>query len=469
MTALLLWNVGNRDIAREQLPDRYAQLSVRELGLRIAADGIDPSCIQTPILDAALRTMDEESPAPISIVLFCTDQPAIAGVHREKDTVTISALLQSLLMARLGDACEFVRSEVLTNCDPSSYDVMHDAFERALNGMVVEPETPVYLGLSSGTPAANFALLVSAVKAFGDRVRPIYVKDGDDRGTLIDIAERLRRDELKRLARSALNRFEFEQCRDLFERLGSGAPTLDLAEYARRRAQLNFSDAREALQRAQPMLSDADIGWTRSETERLDDLESGDSRARLAELVSSIEMCYINDRYADLLGRIFRYQEAAFCLLCEQTLTLSESEHWPDGQFTEEFRSRLKNDETLCKKLSESNIDPNRGVSRWVLEQLASIGINAVSDSSTQQRQKSLLRRLRRLDKLAALRNKSVIAHGYSGTSAEAIQIHDDNRPLEKLMRDIKDIAIKIGAPEPGWMSTVRDRLLERLDDSWDR
>jgi hypothetical protein len=445
MTILILCNIGNSDLivdsARVPRPrsegERYWQhYSEHRFAL--------------PIIEPCLRVLLDQGQPLDRLVCFYTDQPATAqtlapdrhGISlRDKDTLWFAQIAERLLRDQLGDRLTRVDRVLIERGDgqainPSLYDEAFDAYGDLMARLYNPAVTVCYVLMSGGIPACNIALQIQALSAFGERCRFLYQPEGGSPyelrvGTQIQATFR------RATALEALARQDFATALRNVEQLDAPAPgLLALLRYACYREAFDFDRARASLNKGISQASGAFRTFLATLQPDLTKLvDRADSAALLREVHASAQITFRNQRYADFLGRVFRFQEAALRFVVEDRLQLPTDMRKPLREANlQRFLQGIAANPALQGSLDTATIDgkalhysdgPNRAVMQRMLDFLAQGGLKADGtpylSKSEQGRFQGLKKAMGQIDKLAELRNQSIVAHGYAGVSREEL------------------------------------------------
>lgn len=186
MNALLICNVGTRDVTCAALPKdqftgerQWAQAALsRYTELRAE--------FALPIIGKALHYLADRQIALARVILIASDQPAsVAGHFSLSDTVHSATLIARLLADGLApyppiapDRIEtwIIQDEHGRGGDPSDYDLALRFCERRLLALAQAcPAHTAFLQVSGGTPAMTTALLIAGTEAFGGRTEVLAI------------------------------------------------------------------------------------------------------------------------------------------------------------------------------------------------------------------------------------------------------------------------------------------------------
>ena len=442
---LVLCNVGVRDVSVERLPDGVS--GARSIGEALLADlewakQRATAPIIVPVLQHLRHRLRLEY--PMHVVLFATDQRREVGEkYWGNDTIRFAELLQKLLPEWLGFGVEVEVQRIPPDCNPSLLDDAYEAYGD-LVGHYRHWDGQVFCVLSGGIPACNAAMLLQALRHFGERCQAIY-KLPEKEPVMLGIGEKVRQNVLEGLALEQLGRLDFSGALCSLQGLNlgrSGRAAEALVEYAARRLNFDFDGALRCLDTVERQGYGPVREYAIAARKELEGLLGGDLRALLQELFLNARIAWEQGRYVDFLGRLFRFEEALLRFMVEDILGL------PTGGSAEElgrWRAGILADDGLRRYLCQVRIgdealdpsSPSRPVLRAVLEYALKSGA-ARPDGRPylpEKRREQYLQVLRLADKwqpLAQLRNRSIIAHGFAGVS------EDDLR--EELVKEMASI-----------------------------
>lgn len=445
MSVLVFCNVGARDVMREGQPIAPA----REMGARLLQEwpAVAPA-LSFPIIEPCLRYIAAQHPgAALQVVLFGTDQPD--PQHRPSDTLHFAELIARALPDRMPGLQAHPRR--IRGINPALYD---EAFER-IGELLAEwsprPDTEaVYVILAGGTPACNTALLLQGVRRYGERLRVVYLPIGGEPHEL-RAGQQVIRAFREAAAVERLAELDFAGALPLLEQLEADPGLRRLVEYAARRFAFDFGAARKALEEA---WRDGDPETRTFIEERhlrhdLDPLQSGEGGARLAALLRELYwnavITYRHRRYADYLGRVYRFQEAVLRYLVETLLGLPTD---LSPAVREANRARweagIRANPNLLAFLEAQEVEGQpldwRAIGRLTYKALLRYatdperGMDAagrpILPPGEREKIAALLDRINALDPLVEFRHRTIIGHDFEGVSQEAVEERYRGTPL---------------------------------------
>ncbi|WP_448338303.1 hypothetical protein [Chloroflexus aurantiacus] len=444
MTILVMCNLGNSDL----VADGKRPSKPRPEGEQLWRSFTEHQ-FELPIIEPCLRFIAGRHPADqLRLVCFYTDQPENPettkpdrfGVSlRDKDTIWLAHIAQRLIREQFAgqvSEVEIVRIENSRGPDlnPSVYDEVFEAYAYLLQRFVNQQVDRCYILTAGGIPACNFALQLQAMIAFADRCHFIYPPEGG-KVTELRIGEEMSKAFQRVNALNALDQRNFPAALLSARAAQVGEWIIALLEYAVYREAFDFQQAMQAGARAQRHSSGSIREFCRELQDDLQQLIRNDAAALLREVAYSADIAYRNGRYADLLGRLFRFQEGVLRLIVEKYLGLPTdfSKEQREASLAR-YLEQIDGNPALRDFLDQRTLDgkplryrdgPNRPVMQALLEFVLNGGTRAdgtpFATKKDRERLSGVRERLNRLDALAELRNQSVIAHGFAGVAREAI------------------------------------------------
>ncbi|PMP73142.1 MAG: hypothetical protein C0184_16475, partial [Chloroflexus aggregans] len=173
MEALLVCNVGNRDLDCPTLPKQTSERQWAQAAL--AQYDKLRTTFQLRIIAKALRYLAEQSVTLVRVVLIASDQPVSVGEQfYQSDTVYTAQIIARLLADGLTpyppvDPARIetwiIQDEHGNGCDPSDYDLTLRFLERQLLKLAAEyPNHTAFLEVTGGTPAMTTGLLIAGTE-----------------------------------------------------------------------------------------------------------------------------------------------------------------------------------------------------------------------------------------------------------------------------------------------------------------
>lgn len=466
MHTLVLANIGNSDLIvdgkRLQRPRSEGEAVWKEF---------ERYEFETPIIEPCIDWIAGRRPID-RLILFYTDQPEMPetlkpdrfGVSlRDKDTLWYAQIIARLLQARFGERIKRIECQSIRRTDgrvinPSMYDEAFDAYV-GLVAPLADAQTTCYVLMAGGIPACNTALQLNAISAFGDRCHVVYQPEGGQPYEL-RVGDQVLNIFRRATAIEALERLDFATAMAIVRRFNDAALQA-LVEHAHYRECFDFERARAVLADGIRQAS-GDVRTFLADLERdLDPLmQRSDIGALLHELVANADITFRNGRYADFLGRMFRFQEAALRFIAETKLGLPTDMSKERREVNlPEYRRRIEDDPGLKAWLDARAIDgtplrydtPNIPAMQAMLDYLIDLDPASVKPAGApylpkdeRGRLTGVKKRLDRINVLAQLRNQSVIAHGFAGVSREQLEEACSGDPA-MLIDDLREIVKLLG------------------------
>jgi len=438
MTVLVLCNLGARDV----MLDGQAIAPARTEGQRLL--GIYPdvaSRLTFPIINPCLRYIISRHPAGVSrLVLFGTDQPDPA--YQPSDTLYFADLAARRLPELWPEQVSQAQAIRVQDINPALYDETFEKFDELLADLPLAGEGVCYVILCGGVPACNTALLLQGVRHYGDRLRVVYLPQKGEPQEL-----RAGRQVMNAFREAAaiehLAQLDFANALPRLEQLEVGPGLVGLAAYTAQRFAFDFRAAQATLDQA---LRDGDRPTREFVAARLrHDLDplltaeqAGQGRllALLRELYWNAAITYQHRRYADFLGRIYRFQEAVLRYLVERVYGLptdlgpavreATQRGWCEGiAANEALRTVLESQTVAEKPLDWQTI--GRPAYKALLSYAADKqrGLDAAGKPLLPPQRRgwfaALLKRVNAFDGLVELRHRTIIGHDFEGVSEALI------------------------------------------------
>jgi hypothetical protein len=465
MSILVLCNVGARDVTVDGKVLRPA----REEGQRLLDEYADVAPhLAFPIIEPCLRYIIEQHPASEvqlggvdRLVLFGTDQAD--PTYRSSDTLYFAELAVRRLPELLGSRVRSIERQVIRGINPALYD---EAFEKYDELLIKSPRAEVeacYVVIAGGIPACNTALLLQGVRHHGDRLRVVYLPQGGEPQELrvgLQVISAFR----EAAAIEHLERLDFANALPRLERLEVDPGLVGLAAYAAQRWAFDFRSAqatllqalrdgdrpvREFIQRRLRHDLDPLLAEARPEFDRRDGSHER-LAALLRELYWNAAITYRHRRYADFLGRVYRFQEAVLRYLVERIFGLptdlkpavreANLARWNEGiqanpQLMAFLEARTVEEEPLdWKKIARPTY---KALLSYATDEVLGLdaGGKPLLSPGERGRYDALLDRINAFDRLVELRHRTIIGHDFEGVSEAEVLKHYTGRPKQDGIR----------------------------------
>ena len=461
MTILALCNVGARDVTVEGKVLRPA----REEGKRLLDDypSVAPDLV-FPIIEPCISYIIEQHPdnddrrgGVDRLVLFGTDQED--PTYRSSDTLHFADLAVRRLPELLGGRVRNIERRVIQGINPALYDEAFEKYDGLLTELARAEVEACYVVIAGGIPACNTALLLQGVRHYGHRLRVVYVPQGGEPQELrvgLQVISAFR----EAVAIEHLERLDFANALPRLEELEADPGLTGLVAYAAQRFAFDFRSAQATLLQAlrdgdrpvrefiqQRLRHDLDLLLAEARPE-FDGRDGSQERlgALLRELYWNAAITYRHRRYADFLGRVYRFQEAMLRYLVERIFGLP-TDLKPDVQEANRARwnEGIQANARLLAFLESRTVKGYaldwKKIARPTYKALLSyatdkaLGLDAggkpLLSPGERRRYDALLDRINAFDRLVELRHRTIIGHGFEGVSEDLILAHYKGRPRQ--------------------------------------
>jgi hypothetical protein len=352
--------------------------------------------------------------------------------------------------------------------NPSDYALMIDEYSKLFDE-ITECYDDVYLGITGGTSAQITSLILNGTLKWETDVKTIY-KQYDKKPQENAVGEIL----FKKFKNEDYRTYKESEMYLLASNAGKKYGLIEDWEYHKLRALhfKNLFDFEQAINELNEAFNKADIKTKKEikkeisilrklEFESTDDLDRNIEKYKLLInlLIDNMESKWKNGDYVDFIGRIFRLEEAILKTIVEKEFKKSMDKYKINGNSDYHgYWELLDENEEVLNYLKENKIIPEKGVNRHSLYYLVKYliekkdckkynGIMEVIDKlNTNNKTKKTPKKLEKIDNLADLRNKSVIAHGFMGVSKrDIIELYNEDKYNEnEIIGDLKRIKIMV-------------------------
>lgn len=440
MEILVLCNVGARDVLLDGKPFEKPRLDGKDILKAVVEHPEQAARLDFPIIEPCLEYALVQHPeCSLRLVAFGSDQDDPS--HRERDTLFSARLAAHLLPARLGQ--DRLRAEFrdVQGINPSLYDETFEKYAALLADLSCIECLVCYVILAGGTPASNTALLLQGVRYYTERLQVVYPPQGGEPQRL-----RIGRQVLDSFQRAAtiehLERLDFANALPYLNKLGANPGIAGLVSYAAKRFSFDFRSAQVALEKAleegDPALRAFIHKELRHDLDILSNATGDHERlaALLRELYWNAEITYQHHRYADFLGRVYRFQEAVLRYMVETIYQVSTDLGMAvREQNQRNWEERILRDQSLLKTLESTRLEGKpldwRNISRPVYKVILSYALSPDSGGKIdgeqlvkpkdRDRLQALFKKVNALDRLVELRHRTIIGHDFEGVSAELL------------------------------------------------
>lgn len=442
MTVVLICNVGNRDVALK--PDGAKGLpkllqddkaSRRDLGRYLQERFVAyQSHIEFPIINPIVAYLLANMPSLDGVVLIVSNQPEPPSSDPKargfwgQDTCELAAVIRTWLIETYHLRPDQVAIKEIRQ-NPADYGVMHTFLGELLPEVkATYPDGRFYLALSGGTPAMNAMLLVQGTEILGEAAVPLYLSPQHPHPFVLNVGQKLLARSLRSTLRRELDLFNYHAALDLLttnttllrDDLPDWAELVQVIRYARERLNFNFAEAAQA------------ISYPPQARLKLlaDEIASRPPEWLLAEVAHAADIKLRTGQYADFLGRVFRFHEAALRLMAQQRLGIV----FEDDTGKRFDLTWLSGQADLKTYLDKKGVR-YKEVNRYVLE----LANRFIAERNGDQAAQEALGMLDSIKQLADLRNHTPLAHNYEGVSRQRLAAEYHAAP-EQILRDMATI-----------------------------
>ncbi|MBX0330707.1 hypothetical protein K2Z83_23910 [Oscillochloris sp. ZM17-4] len=429
MTTILICNVGNHDIdaPAEYLPERDPEqrgpLPERLRAMHLMGIYEQASkYIDLTLIRKAIRHVEDETGAlPDQIILIASNQDDER--FKPMDTIVTADLIKRLIIDRYRIDPERIEIRLIrdeqSGHSPADYDGVMRSMERDLADLrSIFPDARYYLEVTGGTPAMTTSLLIAGTKVLGKQAIPIYITKASEMAYSLNTGRQLLRHTVQEVVFSDLSIYSygsawrtFEENHDLFRDHQSESLQQLIAallSYADQRLNLDFQSCRRSLSGK----DGAAGGRHRVAISRLyAEVATTDAHWMLREVFWGAKIKFDRGEYADFVGRIFRFQEG-----CLRYLADDLNVKFTDETGKEFDRAWVEQDASLHKKLLRGE-ELVLWADRPNLNKVISYLAKKVENTAAQEARKGLTQ----IEALVDLRNRTQIAHGFTGLSKQVL------------------------------------------------
>ena len=169
-------------------------------------------------------------------------------------------------------------------------------------------------------------------------------------------------------------------------------------------------------------------------------------------LIDNMKSKWENGEYVDFVGRLFRLEEAVLRTIVEKEFNKSMDKKKINGDSRfYGYEKLLEENPDVEKYLIEKGVKVNGGVNRYSLFHLLGYLVEKkgcgeykkiheiMGKLNKNNKTKNAPKKLEKVESLADLRNKSIMAHGFIGVSKENIieLYNEDKSNEEEIIKDI--------------------------------
>lgn len=469
MDLTLLANIGNSDLQIEDETLLPVELQKQFGQVRARSEEFSANFKQyrehlnLPLIVPALRKILELHESPfeqVNVVLFASNQPEYEKPEeRAKDTYPTAEVVQKLLsdtgylQSQLGKGNTLqipkkrIRIETIEG-NPADYTNMLEFYMDKLPSIAqrVPDDQAVYVEISGGTPAMTAMLLASSVEVFGERTHTLYVDRGSTTADELPVSSQLFARHTRRTLQTQVQihayAVAYKTAKEHGSLISSDERTRNclqsLIAYGDRRLAFDFENACAQLQTARQ----SSTGERQSRIKHwYGELSNASIDLLLAELIHSIQIKHQLGDHADMVQRVFRFQEASFRYMAEQ-MGLEYSKKNSNERAASGWVSSQDGLEAFLESYPIPNTD--RTIAVKLDMSLNRISLGAIVDffmqaSTEWQKWQQAVISLHQLSNVADLRNKGLAGHGFRGIGLTDVE-DQYGQPASTMIEDLKKI-----------------------------
>jgi len=483
--ALFLSNVGNRDLGKDGAPlfdtkpnsksdelKEYCRKTYNELtGMDLEASelfdftkelyssGVYKKLDLEPIIikDKVKTILDFHD--SVDVILFGTLQN---GGYKT-DAYYSASIIEYLLKKDFGDKINSIKVYAITD-NPSDYALMFEYYKKTLKNIGNNDSDnydTIYLGITGGTPALAYGLITCGALKWESKVKVLYKSPNKDEPVELEIGNKifniLKNKEFKTLYDKHLYelcanigrdynlipRWEYHYLLGLnYKKLFDFKRALEEFEKAYNCENIKIKDKKE-IQKQIELIK----GLEEVDVNKIVIRDNIEIYAKLIDLlIENAKIKWENGECVDFVGRIFRLKEAMLRMIIEKEFNISTNPEKIKDEKTGkkfnrylEFEKFLDDNPDILNYLEKetdwnSRKEPNNKVLDWIL------GYMVGSNKKKWKRYGKIYGFSKNLEKLAELRNESILAHGFKGISKRDIVEKYGGGDENKIIRDLDEI-----------------------------
>jgi hypothetical protein len=403
---------------------------------------------KTPIFDSIIKFLQAHNNYPpiTDIILVATDQPDSVGEHYyNNDTLFFSEIIKKKFESKNNDFkffCNNIKIEKIGN-EVSSIDAMYKKFSSIEKNKIFKSildHDIIFLVNQGGIDAINTSVLLKSISLFGDRLRHLTVDERDSMASETKFATTFLFEKDYTALQKLLDNYLYAAVPNLC----FGKTVRELAAYAEHRLHFDFDEASKAVQRIPDR--------TTPRREYNQQLESAKEN-QLKELILNAYIKFHQRMYVDALLRLFRIGEELLRTGLEKVSGIPYEDHKFHTLYVEGWiaqNSELSNHLDTYKVSNGQPLDyknkenGNHTIYRAILEYFANVKHETIheldayllkSDSSGTD---SDDKKVKGLEELSSLRNKSIAAHNFEPVSLEKIADRLGLKSQDNLYEELK-------------------------------
>ena len=328
-------------------------------------------------------------------------------------------------------------------------------------------ELKFYVSLTGGTPALYIGILLGFIERWKERVIPVYVPRGSSTAFPLNVSFALEREKLKRILRALVMAKSYKSSERLLEEnqdlVGGNQQIKELINSGYMWLNFDFQKSASFLNRAYTDIKVENRPLAQSLMQVVnklkDEKESYDRTKQL--LMALAEIIVVNlqkGQYPCALGNMFRFHEGLMMYILYDKCGVQFEDQgkrikkdWIDTQ--KELANFLDQYEVNGEHLSWKNRKVNRRILEAMVDFYAKEG--NIEDTTVSF--------LKTLKKLAELRNKTIIAHGYQGINRKMME-EKLGKGIDEFIRELRGLAKDIGGEPPDFLDKLNALICAEID-----
>lgn len=443
MSIMLICTLGVRDL----LLDDEQIRPPREKGKKILDDFINyyPR-LSFPIIKPVLEYIfnDKKHDQINRLFLIATDQSEsnTKPEHRANDTIEFARIMQMVIGKQYGQKIAQIKLLKIHE-NPNFIDDMYIFFGQALTRKDFNMENleACYVEQAGGIPSANMALLFQCINIFEEKCMPVYVSEKTKTAIPIKFTDAILNEKRQALLSELAGKFDYALLCDHLDDAKEKEEFISiLSQYAKHRLYFNTSTAQSIARRGAGEF----LSHNRSIFENflidLEKIEQKDYISLISELYYNMTVKYYRKEFVGFLGRIYRFKEAVLRYLFEFNTGVSTDIDNKTGKQSDFFNFIEKNAELqqfIDSEKKDQRFQSNK-YSFGLPLLMACLKYFMIKTSNTSYQE--IYELLQKFEVLIALRNRSIVGHGFEGISEEIIESKYDGDILDDLNKTIKII-----------------------------
>lgn len=445
MRAVLFANIGNRDIGSNCKPLFDLKNNIREESKKILDSG-NFAKINAILLEPVIENIIPKYEL-FKIYLFGTNQ----NKSHAQDTIFISRIVKEIIVRKFGFDENAIKI-IEINKNPAHLDEMYGVYGEFFKD-ITDDANVHFVSVTGGAPAQNSALMFESISRFETKAQITYLPQGLKTPQYLHIGERVYKNLLMREVKALKEKHLYGAAAEIavkYDLLDKKEICLLKAEEAR--LSFDFESAIRILESEKDSFLGVEKANLEEKISILQKLADGTKGAQpfskeyfsahqalINELYRNMEIKWKQGAYVDFLGRLVRFQEAILRTGFEYATQISTDKQ--NGRFTAfekyvEGMDGLKNF-LLSEGLKQTN-EPSTLALRKTIKYLIERKKGNIDFLKT------IKKFADEVNKLTELRNRTIMAHGFEGVSAEKIKETYEGDVLESVETMVSYITKKI-------------------------